>query len=123
MVWKFDEKSPIYLQIADRIKLQIISQELVAGDQLPTVRELAELAGVNPNTMQRAFAHLEQDGMVFSNRTAGRYVTENQDLIARERHRVAEAELDAFVSKMGKIGFSKHEIITELESYLKGERE
>ena len=55
MSWKFDEKSPIYVQIAQHIKMQIISQEIKSGDQLPTVRELAEEAGVNPNTMQRAF--------------------------------------------------------------------
>ena len=60
MSWKFDEKSPIYVQIAQHIKMQIISQEIKSGDQLPTVRELAEEAGVNPNTMQRAFSELER---------------------------------------------------------------
>ena len=67
MSWKFDEKSPIYVQIAQHIKMQIISQEIKSGDQLPTVRELAEEAGVNPNTMQRAFSELEREGMVTLN--------------------------------------------------------
>lgn len=84
MSWNFDEKSPIYAQIAQHIKMQIVSQEIKSGDQLPTVREYAENAGVNPNTMQRAFTELEREGMVYSQRTAGRYVTDDQELISQK---------------------------------------
>ncbi|RLV03054.1 GntR family transcriptional regulator [Streptococcus iniae] len=121
MSWKFDEKSPIYAQIAQHIKMQIVSQEIKSGDQLPTVREFAEAAGVNPNTMQRAFTELEREGMVYSQRTAGRYVTDDQELIATKRRELAQNELQSFSHNMEKMGFNRLEIIPVLESFLKEE--
>ncbi|RLV07384.1 GntR family transcriptional regulator [Streptococcus iniae] len=121
MSWKFDEKSPIYAQIAQHIKMQIVSQEIKSGDQLPTVREFAEAAGVNPNTMQRAFTELEREGMVDSQRTAGRYVTDDQELIATKRRELARNELQSFSHNMEKMGFNRLEIIPVLESFLKEE--
>ena len=119
MSWKFDEKSPIYVQIAQHIKMQIISQEIKSGDPLPTVRELAEEASVNPNTMQRAFSELEREGMVYSQRTSGRFVTEDTELIMQKRREVAEAELQTFVNNMQKMGFQIDDIVSVLESYIK----
>lgn len=119
MSWKFDEKSPIYAQIAQHVKMQIISQEIKSGEQLPTVRELAEIAGVNPNTMQRAFLELEREGMVYSQRTSGRFVTDDTELIAQKRKEVAELELRNFVDNMAKIGFDTQDIPSILETYLK----
>ncbi|WP_277290942.1 GntR family transcriptional regulator [Streptococcus orisratti] len=119
MSWKFDEKSPIYAQIAQHVKMQIISQEIKSGEQLPTVRELAEIAGVNPNTMQRAFSELEREGMVYSQRTSGRFVTDDTELIAQKRKEVAELELRNFVDNMTKIGFDTQDIPSILETYLK----
>lgn len=119
MSWNFDEKSPIYIQIAKHIKMKIISQEIKSGDQLPTVRELAEEAGVNPNTMQRAFSELEEEGMVFSKRTSGRFVTEDEKLIKQKRHELATEELQSFVQNMHHIGFDTSDIIAVLESYVK----
>lgn len=121
MSWKFDEKSPIYAQIAQHVMLQIISQEIKSGDQLPTVREYAEIAGVNPNTMQRAFTELEREGMVYSQRTAGRFVTDNQELIARKRRELAINELKSFISNMIKMGFERSEIIPVLSTFLEEE--
>ncbi|AEF25283.1 GntR family transcriptional regulator [Streptococcus parauberis] len=122
MSWNFDEKSPIYAQIAQHIKMQIVSQEIKSGDQLPTVREYAENAGVNPNTMQRAFTELEREGMVYSQRTAGRYVTDDQELISQKRRELAKEELDSFVTNMSKMGFSKNEILPVLEAYIKEDK-
>lgn len=119
MSWKFDEKLPIYAQIAQHVKMQIISQEIKSGEQLPTVRELAEIAGVNPNTMQRAFSELEREGMVYSQRTSGRFVTDDTELIAQKRKEVAELELRNFVDNMAKIGFDTQDIPSILETYLK----
>lgn len=119
MSWKFDEKSPIYAQIAQHVKMQIISQEIKSGEQLPTVRELAEIAGVNPNTMQRAFSELEREGMVYSQRTSGRFVTDDTELIAQKRKEVAELELRNFVDNIAKIGFDTQDIPSILETYLK----
>ncbi|MGT2932782.1 GntR family transcriptional regulator [Streptococcus catagoni] len=119
MSWKFDEKSPIYTQIAQHIKMQIVSQEVKSGDQLPTVREYAEAAGVNPNTMQRAFTELEREGIVYSQRTAGRYVTDDQEMITKKRHELSRSELESFVDNMLKMGFNRKEIIPVLEAFLK----
>ena len=122
MSWKFDEKSPIYVQIAQHIKMQIISQEIKSGEQLPTVRELAEIAGVNPNTMQRAFSELEREGMVYAQRTSGRFVTDDKELIVQKRNELAELELKNFVDNMTKIGFSIKEILSVLNTYITEEK-
>ncbi len=119
MAWEFNEKSPIYSQIAEHIKMQIVSQEIKSGDQLPTVRELAQEAGVNPNTMQRAFTELEREGMVFSQRTSGRFVTEDNLLIGKIRQQVAKAELVTFVNNMKKIGYKLDEITVALDHFIK----
>lgn len=119
MAWEFNEKSPIYSQIAEHIKMQIVSQEIKSGDQLPTVRGLAQEAGVNPNTMQRAFTELEREGMVFSQRTSGRFVTEDNLLIGKIRQQVAKAELATFVNNMKKIGYKLDEITVALDHFIK----
>ncbi|MFC3931778.1 GntR family transcriptional regulator [Streptococcus dentapri] len=119
MAWIFDEKSPIYLQIAKNIKIKIIGHEIKQGEQLPTVRDYAEEAGVNPNTMQRAFIELEHEGMVYSRRTAGRFVTEDPVLIEKKRSELAKDELANFISNMKNIGFSNQEILAETENYIK----
>ncbi|HGA4105534.1 TPA: GntR family transcriptional regulator [Streptococcus agalactiae] len=119
MAWEFNEKSPIYSQIAEHIKMQIVSQKIKSGDQLPTVRELAQEAGVNPNTMQRAFTELEREGMVFSQRTSGRFVTEDNLLIGKIRQQVAKAELATFVNNMKKIGYKLDEITVALDHFIK----
>ena len=76
MAWKFNNESPIYLQIVEIIKTQIAQGVLKPGDQVPAVRELAVTAGVNPNTMQKALAELEREGVLYSQRTAGRFVAD-----------------------------------------------
>ncbi|MGT2908250.1 GntR family transcriptional regulator [Streptococcus dentiloxodontae] len=110
MAWLFDEKSPIYLQIAYQIKLKIISKEIGIGQQLPPVREYAQEAAVNPNTMQRAFSELEHEGLVYSVRTAGRYVTDDAQLIEQKRQEIAQSLMENFVKDMKTIGFSSSDI-------------
>lgn len=121
MAWKFDNKIPIYTQISNIIKLQIVTKQLESGDQLPTVRDLAETAGVNPNTVQRALSDLETEGFVYSVRTTGRFVTDNIELIARTRVELAQQELENFVTNMLDLGFEKEELTQQIERYLKGE--
>ncbi|MDQ0221670.1 GntR family transcriptional regulator [Streptococcus moroccensis] len=120
MAWKFDNNQPIYIQICNIIKLQIVTGQLQSGDRLPSVRDLAEIAGVNPNTIQRALSDLENQGFVYSRRTSGRFVTDNQELITVTRHTLAQEELSNFVTNMGNLGFKDNEIIPELESFLGG---
>ncbi|MBS7054822.1 MAG: GntR family transcriptional regulator [Streptococcus salivarius] len=118
MAWTFDEKSPIYLQIAYRVKLKIASKELSIGQQLLPVRELAQEAGVNPNTVQRAFQELEKEGLVYSARTSGRFVTEDEKLIDQKRHEIAQNLIKNFVTEMMTIGFSSPKIKTIITDYI-----
>lgn len=121
MAWKFDNNIPIYVQITNIIKLQIVTKQLKSGDQLPTVRDLAETAGVNPNTVQRALSDLETEGFVYSVRTTGRFVTDNAELIAQTRIELAQNELENFVSNMLDLGFEASELTQQLDNYLKGQ--
>ncbi|MGT2811410.1 GntR family transcriptional regulator [Streptococcus minor] len=121
MAWKFDNNIPIYIQISNIIKLQIVTKQLKSGDKLPTVRDLAEIAGVNPNTVQRALSDLETEGFVYSVRTTGRFVTENEDLIQETRVELAKKELDTFVSNMLNLGFEETDLVSQLEHFLKGD--
>ena len=121
MAWKFDNNIPIYIQISNIIKLQIVTKQLKSGDKLPTVRDLAETAGVNPNTVQRALSELEVEGFVYSVRTTGRFVTDNVELIQKTRVELAQQELDSFVTNMLDLGFEKIDLVAQLEEFLKGE--
>lgn len=120
MAWKFYNNVPIYIQITNTIKLQIVTNQLQPGDKLPTVRDLAETAGVNPNTVQRALSDLEDEGFVYSVRTTGRFVTDNTELITQTRIELAQQELDNFVTNMLNLGFNPDELNEQLENYLKG---
>ena len=120
MSWTFDNNKPIYMQIMDKIKLQIISHKLEPNQQLPTVRELASEAGVNPNTIQRALSDLEREGFVYTKRTAGRFVTEDLDLIFQSRKQLSEEQLQQFVTAMVEFGYEKEELPTVLRDYIEG---
>ena len=120
MSWIFDNNKPIYLQIMDKIKLQIVSHKLAPNQQLPTVRELASEAGVNPNTIQRALSDLEREGFVYAKRTAGRFVTEDLDLILQSRKQLSEEQLQQFVTGMVEFGYKKEELPTVLRDYIEG---
>lgn len=117
MKWNFDNNKPIYSQIIDHIKLFIISGELKSGERLPSVRDLAGEAGVNPNTMQRALSELERTGLVYSNRTSGRFITEKEDIIKEIKTESAERSIREFLNNMEHIGYSKEEVIKILENY------
>ena len=84
------------------------------GERLPSVRDLATEAGVNPNTMQRALAELERDGLVFSQRTAGRFVTEDKTMIEQAKRGLAERHIKTFLAAMLRLGYQPEEIITLL---------
>lgn len=121
MIWNFDNDRPIYTQIIEHMKFFIISGELSPGSKLASVRDLASEAGVNPNTMQRALAELERTELVYSNRTSGRFITENEDIIKMTKTEVAEKNIQLFLDNMKKIGYDKNETLALLESYKKGD--
>ena len=110
MEWKFRSDLPIYSQLVDQIKLGIVSGSLLPGERLMSVRDMATEAGVNPNTMQRALQELERDGMVYSQRTAGRFVTDNMQVIEREKKKLAEEQIRSFLEAMKKLGYRQEEI-------------
>ena len=106
MQWQLEGDRPIYQQLVDQIMMQIVSGQWKAGDKVPAVRELAAEAGVNPNTMQRALAQLETEGLVRTERTSGRYVTEDTELIEQLRTEAARKLAEEFLVKMRGIGYS-----------------
>jgi GntR family transcriptional regulator len=114
--WKFESDRPIYVQLVEQMKLRIIAGTYPPGSKLESVRDLAAQAGVNPNTMQKAMAELERDGLVFTQRTAGRFITEDTDMIQQMKKSFALKEIQEFLQKMQRLGLSKEEIITILES-------
>ena len=106
MAWDFDDKRPVYIQISEMIKDMIFKGQYTAGDRLPSVRELSVEAAVNPNTMQRALAELENQGLAETRRTAGRTVTENLELIQNTRRKLAFGRIDAFLASMRALGYT-----------------
>ena len=115
MAWKLDSDRPIYTQILEVIQYQIVAGRYQPGERLPSVRDLASEAGVNPNTKQRAFAELERNGLVMAQRTSGRVVTENMEMISEVRNKLAREQIREFIDKMKKLGFEKKEILSLLE--------
>ena len=122
MAWDLDADRPIYAQIVERIQMQIVSGLYEPGTKLPSVRELAAEASVNPNTMQKAFAELERSGLIITQRTSGRTVTEDTEMIGAIRQSLAQEQLDYFIAKMKELGFDKDQIIAFIEKSL-GEKE
>ncbi len=120
MQWNFDNDRPIYSQIIEHMKLFIISGELSPGDKLPSVRDMAADAGVNPNTMQRAMSELERSGLVYANRTSGRYITDNNECIAAVKLEAAKNAVAGFLSQMERIGYNREETIRILENFKTG---
>lgn len=116
---EFQSNIPIYLQLIDMVKLQIVSGTLKPGEKLKSVRELAMEHGVNPNTMQKALAELEGLGLLYTMRTAGRYVTEDTNLIVSLREQLAAERIGAFFDELGRFGYCSDEIIHLLERYMK----
>lgn len=115
MTWSFQNDSPIYAQLVNGLTLRIVSGIYTAGDKLPSVRDLAAEAGVNPNTMQRALTELERIGLMFSQRTAGRFVTEDRTMIEQAKKGLAEEQVNRFLTAMIGLGYDITGIISLLK--------
>lgn len=114
MVWSIRNDLPIYSQLVEQVKLAIVSGVFSPGERLVSVRDMATEAGVNPNTMQRALQELEREEMVFSQRTSGRFVTEDRTVIENVKKNIAGEQVKSFLESMKKLGYSKDEIISLL---------
>lgn len=119
MAWSFTQDSPVYLQIAKRIITSVLSGEYEAGQQIPSVRQLALEAAVNPNTVQHAFSELENEGIIISKGTMGRYVTEDLEVIEKCRKKQAKMLVSGFLKQANLMALSKQDIISILEEEMK----
>ena len=115
MRWEFSNDAPIYTQLIQQVKVGIVAGIFPPGERLPSVRELATEAGGNPNTMQRALAELERDGLVYSQRTAGRFVTEDETMIQAAKRGLAQRHVKSFIEAMSRLGFRQEEIVALLK--------
>ena len=123
MVWNFSDNRPIYTQIIEHIKRETVSGGLAPGDRLKSVRELAEEAGVNPNTMQRALAELERTGLIYSQRTSGRFITEDSALIAAMKAELANEKISEFLKNMEQLGYTRAQTAEMIKDYREADTE
>ena len=123
MSWEFQDHLPIYAQLMDTLKRRIITGRYLPGEKLPSVRELAAEAGINPNTVQRAFSELEREGLIYTQRATGKYVTENADEIKSARQALAKTQVAEFLSNMQALGYSVGDVIVLLQSFNESEEE
>lgn len=112
MAWDLNSDRPIYAQILEKLQVRIVCGTYKPGEWLPSVRDLAAEANVNPNTMQRAFTELERSGLVTTQRNMGRVVTQDVQLIETAKHRMAVTQMNSFFVNMRQLGYSDNEIIS-----------
>ena len=123
MEYQFTDDKPIYVQLMDYFKVQIVSGELQEGSRLESVRDLAVKARVNPNTMQKALSELERIGLVRTERTAGKFITDDKERIKKMKQDIAEEEIFLFLNKMRSLGFEKSDVMELLDKKLKTNHE
>ena len=119
MPWNLDNDRPIYLQLMERIQHDIISGVYQPGDKLPSVRDLAVEAAVNPNTMQKALSELERCGLVYSQRTSGRFITDNTAMIKEMRTELAQEHILDLFGQMRQLGFSDEDTLNLIRDAIK----
>ncbi|MFV0363959.1 MAG: GntR family transcriptional regulator [Suipraeoptans sp.] len=116
MPWELDNERPIYLQLMEKIKQDIVSGVYKPGDKLASVRDLAIEAEVNPNTMQKSLSELEREGLVYSKRTSGRFITEDEEMLKEIKKNLATSFVEEFISKMHQLGFKETEILKMIKN-------
>ena len=115
MAWSFDKHTPVYLQIAERIRNNIISGVYPPSSQIPSVRQLALTAAVNPNTVQHALTALEGEGLIYSESTSGRFVTSDTELILKAKREAAKEFVGIFLKYAEGLSLSPQELIKLIE--------
>lgn len=118
MGWKLNDERPIWLQLSEQVARRILTGVYPPGGRLPSVRELAAEAGVNPNTMQRALAKLEQDGLAHADRTAGRLVTRDSAVLDAARRGEARAAMNRYFDAMAELGYTRPQAAALLKEEL-----
>ncbi|KYG30720.1 GntR family transcriptional regulator [Alkalihalobacillus trypoxylicola] len=118
MTESFQSNKPIYIQLADRIKKQIIRKELLPGEKLPSVREFGVKMGVNPNTVQRTYRELEGENIVESKRGQGTFISEDETILSAMREQQKHSEISLFVQNMFEMGYNEKEVLEGLNKFL-----
>jgi len=116
MDYTFDNERPIYMQLCEKIRIEIISKNMKPGEKLPSVRELAVIFRVNPNTVVKALSELEVEKLIYTERTNGKFITEDNDLIEKLKIKFAKELSQKFIKDMENIGIGKKDIIDILKS-------
>lgn len=119
MEWQFKEGFPIYSQIVDQMKIRIASGAFDPGQKLPSVRDLAIDAGVNPNTMQKALAELERENLVYAHRTSGRFITEKASTLKNLKHTLSIRYIEELFRSLERLGLTRQEIIDAVTTFRK----
>lgn len=114
MDYIFDNERPIYVQLVEKLRIEIISGKIKSGERIPSVRELALTARVNPNTMQKALAELENEGLVYTERTNGKFITDNKELIEKIKKELAKEKVNNYINDMKNIGITYEEAVQYL---------
>ncbi|MBQ4530600.1 MAG: GntR family transcriptional regulator [Lachnospiraceae bacterium] len=123
MAWTLNADRPIYTQLVEKIQKDIVSGIYKAGDKIPPVRELATEAAVNPNTMQKALVELERMGLLYTQRTSGRFVTEDGEMINKLKNEMASEQIKIFLENMKQLGYDTEETISIIKELDKEEEE
>ncbi len=119
MKFEFDDDKPIYKQLVEKLKLEIVLGHFKSGDKLPSVRELSTMLCVNPNTIQRSLAELENLNLIYTKRTSGKFVTEEKNIIHQVKHELAQEKIDTFISDMKTMGLEIEDVITLLQERMR----
>lgn len=121
MAWSFCDDKPIFQQIVDTITVRILRGQYKAGDKLPTVRDFAVEAGVNPNTMQRALNIIEETGIIYTRRGDGRYVSENTAVLEEIREQYVKETVNEFLANLLELGLDEDSILNAITQGLNEE--
>jgi len=121
MKWDLDSERPVYVQLIEQIQAEIIAGNYKPGDKLPSVRDLAAEAAVNPNTMQKALAELERTGLIYANRTSGRFITSDELMIKQLKGQSAKEQIMEFLDRMKQHGFTPQETLALVTEIIKSE--
>ncbi|MEC1755976.1 MULTISPECIES: GntR family transcriptional regulator [Bacillus] len=119
----FQSSKPIYMQIADQIFYRLVRKELVPGDKLPSVREMAIQTKVNPNTIQRTYSEMERLGIVETRRGQGTFIAEKAEIVDELKERLTREVFESFIHQMAELGLTKEEMLAGIKKYTEGGQE
>jgi len=119
MEFNFDNDSPIYIQLTNFLKLYIVSGKIQLGEKLPSVRELAYMASVNPNTIQKALLELENDKLIYTERTNGKYVTKDKKIVENFKNEISKNLTIKYIEDMSNLGIAKEDIPNNIKKEVK----